>query len=675
MHLQFLAPEWLYAAPALLGGLVILYFLKLKRREVTVSSTFLWKKALEDLRVNSPFQRLRMNILLLLQLLVLAFLVLALARPISSFAGLHGRDYVLLVDRSASMNATDGGKETRLDRATREARRLVDGLSVGDRALVVAFDDQAELLTSLTDEKGKLEAAIARIQPTDRKTRLRDALEVARGVLANMREPVLTILSDGRVGSTKELGVPSGCEVHYVKIGDSGDNLAVIGIEVRRAFQGHEASSVFATIGNATDAARRVGVDCFLEGELVTSKECEVPAHGQASVAFESPKLRTGRLRVQLDSQDALAADDSAYAVLREKKDVRVLLVSDGNPFLERALDGDPVVYKDPATGQVPQMAPQVFVPDDPKLDLRSYDLVILDRVEPKSLPPGNYILVDSVPPFEGIRSKGLAPWPQVVDWDEAHPVSRFVALSSLDPTVTRMVEIRKQDRAVVTSTKGETSGAPRAKRRKNRSPSPGPSPAGETPEPPQEDVTLPLIFEARDGDRHCLVLTFDLLKTQSWPLKAAFPIFLANAVRWLGGAGRDERSLGVLTGEVAEVPVPKGATRAVILDPTGRERSIDLGGQDDLLRYPETSRAGFYEVRFTVPNTEAPTKVWFAANLCSAEESDVAPAAGIELENLPIKAEAKAQEPRREAWKLAALLAFLVLLFEWWVYNRRVYV
>ena len=84
-------PTFTNLAPAALAAmlaiplLVLLYFLKLRRRPAEVPSTLLWKKAITDLQVNSPFQRLRRNLLLFLQLLLLALVILALARPITHF--------------------------------------------------------------------------------------------------------------------------------------------------------------------------------------------------------------------------------------------------------------------------------------------------------------------------------------------------------------------------------------------------------------------------------------------------------------------------------------------------------------------------------------------------------------------------------------------------------------
>src|SRR5258708_30789370 len=130
-------PNFLTAWSALAGAaifiplLLILYFLKLRRREMTVPSTLLWRKAIQDLQVNAPFQRLRRNLLLLLQLLLLALLCLALSRPVANFTPGAAKLTVILLDRSASMSAIedfDGNKHSRLDEAKPQAKTLVDSI-------------------------------------------------------------------------------------------------------------------------------------------------------------------------------------------------------------------------------------------------------------------------------------------------------------------------------------------------------------------------------------------------------------------------------------------------------------------------------------------------------------------------------------------------------------------
>src|ERR671921_1522633 len=95
------------AASIVIPALLVLYFLKLRRKEVPVASTLLWRKAVQDLQVNAPFQKLRRNLLLLLQMLLLLLLLLALSRPVTHYTPGAGQISVLLIDRSASMATKD----------------------------------------------------------------------------------------------------------------------------------------------------------------------------------------------------------------------------------------------------------------------------------------------------------------------------------------------------------------------------------------------------------------------------------------------------------------------------------------------------------------------------------------------------------------------------------------
>src|SRR5436190_23887816 len=176
----FLNP-WFAAAAAAVAVplLLVLYFLKLRRREMPVSSTLLWKKAIQDLQVNAPFQKLRRNLLLLLQMLLLLLLALALARPVVNFTPGAGKLTAILIDRSASMQAADVNGHTRLEEAKRRAKALADTIDRGASAMVIAFDDSAETVQPFTQDVVALKSAIDSIQPTDRKTRLKLGYQLA----------------------------------------------------------------------------------------------------------------------------------------------------------------------------------------------------------------------------------------------------------------------------------------------------------------------------------------------------------------------------------------------------------------------------------------------------------------------------------------------------------------
>lgn len=172
-------PPWVAILFLLLPlAVLLLYFLKLKRRPLQVPSTFLWKKSIEDLHVNSLFQWLRRNILLLLQLLVLLVMIYAILGVRFHGSTTRGKHYILVLDNSASMSATDVGS-SRLDWAKEEAMKIVDAASDEDPGMVIVFNSKATTLQAFTTNRGKLREAIRRIEPTQRTTRIDEALVLA----------------------------------------------------------------------------------------------------------------------------------------------------------------------------------------------------------------------------------------------------------------------------------------------------------------------------------------------------------------------------------------------------------------------------------------------------------------------------------------------------------------
>ncbi len=140
-------------------AIILLYFLKLKRKPLQVPSTFLWKKSIEDLHVNSLFQWLRENVLLLLQVLIVLFLIYAVLGIRFHGSTSHGRHYILVIDNSASMSATDV-LPSRLDWAKEEALKEIDAAGDDDVGMVIVFNSKATTLQTYTNNRGKLREAV-----------------------------------------------------------------------------------------------------------------------------------------------------------------------------------------------------------------------------------------------------------------------------------------------------------------------------------------------------------------------------------------------------------------------------------------------------------------------------------------------------------------------------------
>ncbi len=222
-QITYAPPLWLALILLLvIPAIILLYFLKLKRKPLQVPSTFLWKKSIEDLHVNALFQWLRKNILLLLQLLVVLGLIFAIMGFRFHGNTTKGKHYILIVDNSASMAAADVAP-SRLHWAKQEALKHIDAAGDDDHGMVIVFNSKATTLQGYTNNRTKLRDAVNSIEQTHRPTRIEEALILADSLAnpARSTEDVAVRPEDEKEGEGRTFVLPQGvaAEVHLFSDG------------------------------------------------------------------------------------------------------------------------------------------------------------------------------------------------------------------------------------------------------------------------------------------------------------------------------------------------------------------------------------------------------------------------------------------------------------------------
>jgi Ca-activated chloride channel family protein len=618
--MNLLAPAAL-ALSALAIPIIIFYMLKLRRREVTVSSTLLWQMVLRDRQANAPWQRLRRNLLLLLQLLILAALILALARPALSVPALASGSSVIILDASASMNATDVSL-TRFDAARRAAQETIDALPVDAPVTVIVAGQQPQVIASAETDRTEIRRALDAAQPTNGAANWNAALALAAGALSRQADqPTTIIISDG--GLPQNLPPLPG-EVRYVPIGKSSDNVSIAALSLRPTRNGAE---LFAGITNHGDTNRSVILSLYRGDALLNAQTLDLKTgetqHVILSDLPREPAIYQAKLsRPDQATQpvDALPLDDSAFAVNNPAGSRRVLLVSQGNVFLEQLLAAVPDVQ---AFRAIPQEDGSLVMPQD------KFDLYIFDGVVPDDLPFKPTLFIN--PPSNSVlRVSGVFSNTANARVSDS-PVTRDVNWSNVHVREAKFIDPPQWARTLVEADGG------------------------------------PLVIVGDTGVRRVAAITFDL-HDSDLPLQVTFPILLVNLINYLAPGRSFDVPDGVAPGSSVIIRPDPSVTTVAIASPSNLVFTVRPAGGDVVFK--DTQELGAYGV--TLISGEQQAIDYFAVNLFDPAESDIRPADTIRVGQSRI-ASAQADETGwQEWWPWLAALALLILVIEWWVYHGR---
>lgn len=665
--------QWLLLL-AIPPAILSLYFLKLKRQESVVSSTMLWKRAIEDLHVNSIWQKLRKNLLLYLQLLFVGLLIMACIRPGWSGMNRAGERRIYIIDHSASMQASDS-KPSRLALARDKALKLMKDAASNDSAMVIATSDRASVEQGFTNNRSLLEKAVQRIEPTSQLTDVSEAFRVAAGLanpgrmsfednvdiqVAEAVPATVYFFSDGAVGELNEAEFGQ-LKIEYVPIGDvDTQNAGILSFAVQRP----DTDSAKAKQGSIAAFARMIHhgsetIQCtaslYLNNSLVDAQRVELAPGQETGIQFDLEGVDNGSLKLELDHADALPLDNVAYAAIRPDRQVSILLITAGNTAIETALRTERITQ----LANV-QVEPRSYMSSPEYLTSTTqgkYDLIIYDSCSPEKMPTASTLFIGGLPPKDiqfaqaAVQSSDEQTWNfgdptgpiMIMDVNRSHPISQYLEMLSVGIVEGRIVKPPQTGTILMVSDIGPVFAvAPRG---------------------PYQDAVLGFDIIRQTGDG------FEM--NSDWGIKRSFPVFIFSAVEQLAGGITEAGAPTVQPGMPIPLMLSNRFQNYQIIDPKGRTQTIERGADGRFL-YTKTDEIGVYEVR--AAGLEDPVER-FCVNLFSNRESNLS--VGMELstgaESIP--ATPNTIRARQEVWRWLLLLALGLLMLEWIVFNRRIFI
>jgi Ca-activated chloride channel homolog len=613
--MTFLTPLFLLLG-LLAAPIVLMYMLRLRRQEVMVSSTLLWQRLLRDREANAPWQRLRRHLLLILQLLILAALVLALARPFLPVPALASGSTVVLLDASASMQATDVDPN-RFGAAKQEVTSLIRNLGSGNQMTLILVQQTPLVLASASSDQNQLLRALAEAEAGIAPANWPAAFSLATGAAQGFRDARIVIVSDG--GLPADLP-PLPVEVVFVPVGNSAENLAISALATRSGDLSDGGPQLFAAVSNNGRSPQQALLTLYLDGRLFDSRRIHVLAADVSHFTWTLPEgTAVIEARLSETTLDYLALDDVAWAVHEGGVSNRVLLVSAGNLFLERIFAVLPGInlFRERVSGE-------------PAVEDQAYDLYIFDGMPlPDPLPVAPLLIINPQGESELFDVTGVFSDTQLTRLVDS-PLLRYVEW--------RDVNIRQ----------AQTISAPWAQTLIGA--------AGGS-----------LLLAGEYHGRRVAILTFDL-RDSDLPLRVAFPILMANITDWLNPGRAFDAPTGLQPGEAVTIRPGPTTTAVTVTRPDGTTWWADVGEED--LLFTDTGQLGLYRVSLgdAAGGRDAGA---FAVNLFSPAESAIEPARSVVIGQTPVSTAGRDAVGQRELWPWLALLAVLILAGEWWIYHR----
>jgi len=355
---------WPLGLLSIIPIVILLYILKRKYKEKEIPSSLLWKEAYKNTQANTPWEKLKVNIMMIIQIIIFLILILALMNPFLNFGGKQYTNLIVAIDNTASMSTLYEYDKSRLDEAKELSKEYIKSINYNTNNFIIEYDGNSNFQT-----KNSIDDITQGYGSGD----ISEILSYIRSLGDGLGEYELLLISDKDI----DLGDING---KAISLANSGQNAAITNMSHKFV---DDKIQIIATIANTGEGDYNGDFSLYNESQLLEVKTIELPKGESITLNYTLENYEGKYIKGELSKKDLISEDNIYYDVIKKLRSKKVLLVTDKNVFLEKGLNGieNIELYK---TNDVANIT------DD------YYDLYVFDNVMPKSMPfSGNILFIN----------------------------------------------------------------------------------------------------------------------------------------------------------------------------------------------------------------------------------------------------------------------------------------
>lgn len=373
--------NWPLAFLIVIPIIILLYVLKQKAEEKQISSLYLWREAFKNMEATTPWEKLRHNLLMYLQILIMLVLIAALLGPYLKKAGTDYKNVVLVLDNSGSMNALYDNTKTRLEIAKEKAKEYMKSIDKDTMVTIVSSNQTAKLEVSNGSDRSTLEKIIDSIEETEYPGDLSSSISFVESMVSQWESYEAVFFSDQSVNMQSIQG-------KVVSLQSEGVNGAID--YVSHSMDENGMLTVLVKVSNYGTKHLNSDINLYLDETMLDIQSVSLAPSESKVLYFEGIEKKnydSGMIQAEINEKDSLQADNVAYDKLERDETKKILLVTEQNIFLEKALQTKENI--------------ELYKTSDADIDTVSmeeeeFDLYVYDNIIPKKVPEkGNVIFIN----------------------------------------------------------------------------------------------------------------------------------------------------------------------------------------------------------------------------------------------------------------------------------------